>query len=101
MDPRRSKFIKITWQDGFPAKVGRNGADAEDTIEAVIDRITDLNKNLPCLENALAVQHLLAAKDQLLARTLRRQLQGVEGTDQPHVTEEAGQAAKAQGGKRA
>ena len=56
------------------------GAFVETLIAIVIERIEHYQDLVPCRENELALIHLDAALAMLNARTLRRVVQGVDGT---------------------
>lgn len=84
-----TEFVKINFQHGNPAEVGLNGVSVEDVIEILVQKLLDFQGREPaCLENAVALWHLDAAQESLLARRKKRDLQGVLGTREPHVTEE-------------
>ena len=77
------KYFHVKFQDG-PVKVkGKNGCQTEDVLEVLIERLTDLNKRLPCRENSLALTKLQEGMHWLKARTADRRKRGVEGTDAP------------------
>ena len=82
----RGKGISIKWQNApLQAKDGSrkepNGAFVEDVIEAAIGRIRFYqDSEFHCLENAVALGHLLAAAEALDERTRGRERRGVEGT---------------------
>lgn len=75
--------VAVDWQarplseepDGEPT-----GAFVETLIAMVIERIEFYQDKVPCRENELALIHLDAALAMLNARTMRRTVQGVEGT---------------------
>ena len=81
----KGKGINIRWQNG-PLMVGGkykepNGAFVEDVIAAAIGRIEFYQKSeFHCVENAVALGHLLAAAEILAERTRGREARGVEGT---------------------
>jgi hypothetical protein len=77
--------FRIDWQNGPLAVDGvrrePNGAFVEDVIEAVIGRIRFYQESpFHCVENAVALGHLLAAAEVLAERTAGRERRGVEGT---------------------
>lgn len=77
--------LEVQWQDG-PLRVDgverlRNGAFVEDVIDAAIGRIEFYQESrFHCLENAVALGHLIAAREVLQERTRAREDRGVEGT---------------------
>lgn len=84
-----TEFVKIQFQHGNPAEVGVNGVSVEDVIEILVQKLLDFQgRDLACLENAVALWHLDAAQESLLARRKKRADQGVLGTAEAHVTEE-------------
>ena len=83
-EPDGPPTIAIKFQDGPVGDLGCNGCGVEDVIAVLLDQLDDLNRTLPCPENAHAVQALLAAVEWLARRTVLRQAQGVEGTNLPH-----------------
>lgn len=79
--------IDIRWQDGplgapdDPDRAEPNGAFVEDVIVAAILRIEHYQESqFHCVENAVALGHLLAAHEVLKERTRAREDRGVEGT---------------------
>ena len=79
--------IHIKFQAGPIKEVGVNGCSIEDVIDILAERLRGFqNGPFQCGENEDAIRDLLAAKRWLLLRTSRRQKQGVEGTNQPHVS---------------
>lgn len=56
----------------------------ETLIQAAIDRVRDLNDELPCRENLQALVHLQQSLGWQEARTAERNTQGVKGSDLPH-----------------
>lgn len=83
----RGVGIKIDWQNGPLMVDGErlepNGAFVEDVILAVISRIKHYQaSDFHCIENAVALGHLLAAFEVLEERTRGRERRGVEGTHQ-------------------
>lgn len=74
-------FIDITWQDGPRLEVGLNGANPEDVLLVVKERLQELN--VPphdTRENALAITKIQEAIHWLMERTRDREARGVEGT---------------------
>jgi hypothetical protein len=61
-----------------------DGAQNEEVIAALIDRLIFLDKALSCIENKKALSALQLSLSWLESRTKRRIEQGVEKTDQPH-----------------
>lgn len=74
----------IQFQHGPIGDNGINGIQNEELIELLIKRLRSLNVRLSCRENSLAITKLEEALLWLGQRTLIRQVQGVEGTNQPH-----------------
>jgi hypothetical protein len=77
--------LSIIWQNGPLAVDGErkppNGAFVEDVIAAAIGRIEFYQRSeFHCVENAVALGHLLAAAEILAERTRGRERRGVEGT---------------------
>ena len=82
-------LLRIVFQHGNPDEVGLNGVTLEEVIEVVIQKLLDFQgRDLACLENAVALWHLEAAKDALCLRRKRRVEQGVLGTKEPHENDE-------------
>ena len=78
-------FIEIVFQHGHPNEVGINGCRVEDVIDVLVDRLLDFQgRNLACDENAEALEHLYLAREALVRRKRRRELQGVINTQRPH-----------------
>jgi hypothetical protein len=79
--------VTISWQNG---PLGRgsdrqaaNGAFVETLLQIVADRLSWYNANgFSCRENSLAITKVEEAIHWLESRTARRELQGVEGTNQ-------------------
>ena len=86
MDEVNIPFISIKFQSGPMRVVGYNGAQIEDVIDVLVNRLKIFQAgSFPCRENELAIEHLLGAKGVLNERTARRIEQGVEGTHEKHV----------------
>lgn len=82
-------FIKIVFQHGPPEQVGLNGCRIEDVIEVLVQRLLDFQgRDLACEENATALYHLEAAREALLTRRRRRELQGVIATREAHISKD-------------
>jgi acetamidase/formamidase len=79
-------YIHIKWQDGTVPTVGVNGAQTDDVLQVVIDRLEYLQDRVPCAENRRTLGHLTQALTWQAKRTARRQAQGVEGTEAPHTS---------------
>ena len=80
-------YIRIKFQAGPIQMAGVNGCSIEDVIDVLTERLEGFQKGqFRCRENALAITKLEEAKLWLLERTRRRQAQGVEGTNAPHVS---------------
>ena len=71
----------ISFQQGGVAGSGVNGITSESLIAILIHRIKFLNDQLPCPENARALNHLDEALINLEVRTARRMVRGVEGRE--------------------
>lgn len=69
-------------EEGTAFNLIKDGTTNEEVMKVLIDRITTLNKRLPCMENKIALYHLSTALDYLELRTLRRTVEKVEGTPQ-------------------
>ncbi|HYE92651.1 MAG TPA: hypothetical protein VEA38_16595 [Terriglobales bacterium] len=79
------EVIRIQFQCGPINEVGVNGCSIEDVIDVLTERLAGFQAGpFACAENANALDGLTAAKRWLLARTTKRQAQGVEGTNQAH-----------------
>lgn len=73
-------FINIKFQEGTVSENGVNGAQIEDVIELLIERLQELQKGKsPCRESVLAITKLQEARMWLEERTRNRRKQGVEG----------------------
>lgn len=73
-------FINIKFQEGTVSENGVNGAQIEDVIELLIERLQVLQKGKPpCRENVLAITKLQEARMWLEEHTRNRRKQGVEG----------------------
>ena len=70
-------YFKI--QDGPIKEKGVNGCQVDTIIEAAKLIVTNLNKNFPCRENALAITKLDEALMWLRERKREREARGVEG----------------------
>ena len=77
-------FISVKFQDGPVTLNGVNGAQVEDVIDVLLERIHNLQAELPCRENSLAITKLEEAKLWLNERTRKRKEQGVEGKNLQH-----------------
>lgn len=60
------------------------GTTNEEVLDMLIHRLGSMQQKLPCNENLIVMQMLLAANWTLKLRTKRRLQQGVEGTDKQH-----------------
>jgi len=82
---RTAPAIYVRWQDGNHGTT--NGAQIEDVIRAALQRLEWLQQpgggmlegEFACLENAVAIEHLQHALDQLYARTERLIMADTEG----------------------
>ena len=82
--PIRIPYIRIKFQAG-PLPEGINGCSIEDVIDVLVTRLEGYQSGaFVCRENDLAITKLEEAKQWLLCRTSKRQVQGVEGTMKPH-----------------
>lgn len=78
-------FIDIKFQEGTVEENGVNGAQIEDVIDVLVDRLNSFQRGkLPCRENAFAVKHLEEAQNWLYRRTIERKKQGAEGRLKKH-----------------
>jgi hypothetical protein len=77
----RDKLVRLQFQDGPVQENGVNGITNEALIAVLLHRINVLNQKFFCKENERALVHLEDALNALEARTARRVLRGVEGTD--------------------
>lgn len=67
----------ISKKDGL---IVHDGTTNEEVVKVLIDRITTLQNNLPCIENVLAVMYLEYVLECLDDRTQDRKERNVEGT---------------------
>ncbi|MCC2381173.1 hypothetical protein LKM00_27660 [Bacillus wiedmannii] len=80
-----NKFIDIKFQEGPIQTNGVNGAQIEDVIDALVERLQGFqNGGYPCRENALAITKLEEGRLWLNERTRKRQQQGIEGKYEKH-----------------
>lgn len=78
-------YISITFQHGPPEKVGINGCRIEDVIEIISEKLLDFQgRDLTCDENAEALYHLDLAREALVLRRRRREMQGLLGSSKRH-----------------
>ncbi len=84
--------ISITWQNGplgrpeDNTRVEQNGAFVEGVIAAALDRLEYYQSSkFKCRENALAITKLEEALHWCQNRTMKRELQKVEGTHAVHA----------------
>ena len=77
--PKTGYPVEIKWQDGVVPEVGVNGAQIEDVIDAVLDRLRELNAAFPCRENSITITKLEEAGMWQRERTRNRVDRGVEG----------------------
>ena len=76
--------LSVPLQNGTIPEAGDNGFMIENLIEVAIARIEQYNRGeWVCEENNMALDHLTAAKNALLARTAKRVARNVEGTMVP------------------
>lgn len=86
IEPKKPRdFINIKFQEGTVLENGVNGAQIEDVIEVLIERLQGFQKGkFSCRENALAITKLQEARMLLEERTRNRKKQGVEGENINH-----------------
>lgn len=72
--------ISFTIQNGPVKEVGVNGCQVDTIIETAKIIIEGLNKNFPCIENAMAINALTTSLDWLAERKRNREKRNVEGT---------------------
>lgn len=86
-------YFNLSFQRGpIGPHDARNGAFTEELLAVLIDRleyfqIEHEEGKFACAENAEAIEHLKAAQAALSKRTQARIAQGVEGLNEPHVSE--------------
>lgn len=84
-EPHRSLVAAITWQDGPIKTWGVNGAQMEDVLDVLIERLRGFQSGpFPCAENAQALIKLVEAKEWLDKRAQLRREQNVEGEMRSH-----------------
>jgi hypothetical protein len=82
----QKKHVSIKFQVGPVQEHGPNGAQVEDVIEILLQRLMGLQTGpFPCAENNQAIYGLMQAKFALEKRTATRIAQGVEGQNKAHV----------------
>lgn len=75
------RMKSLRFQDGPIKEAGVNGITQEVLLAILIDRLECFQESQwACDENARALIHLQAARDNLLERTKKRLARGVEGT---------------------
>ncbi|MCT1383516.1 hypothetical protein [Bacillus sp. p3-SID196] len=80
-----NSYIDIKFQEGPIQENGVNGAQIEEVIQVLHDRLQGFqNGGFPCNENTMAMHHLKRAKKWLDERTAKRKAQGVEGKYEKH-----------------
>jgi hypothetical protein len=85
-DAIQRKHISIKFQVGPVQEHGPNGAQIEEIIEILLQRLMGLQTGpFPCVENNQAIYGLMQAKFALEKRTATRVEQGVEGYSKAHV----------------
>ena len=70
---------QIDFQKGAVKEVGVNGLTNESLLTILIHRTNELNNKFPCVENIIAVEHMLDALANFNQRTQKRISRGVEG----------------------
>jgi len=73
--------LSIKFQDGVVKDKGVNGIDISEAILLLADIIDELDTNVPCYENAMAIDHLEEAYLALVRRTVHRVRHNKEGTE--------------------
>lgn len=82
-----TEFIRIVFQHGHPQEVGMNGCRIEDVIDLLVTKLLDFQgRDLACEENATALYHLDMAREALVLRRRRRELQGLIGRQSKHAS---------------
>jgi len=82
-----SEFVRIIFQHGHPQEVGINGCRIEDVIDLLVTKLLDFQgRDLACEENATALYHLDMAREALVLRRRRRELQGLIGHQAKHAS---------------
>lgn len=70
--PVRLTFVKREGE-GYPFNVGHHpGTNCQETIRALIDRVQYLQRQIPCKENPIVIDHLRAALWQFEQRAAER-----------------------------
>lgn len=83
-----SSYIRVVFQHGNPEDVGVNGCKVEDVIDLLTNKLLDFQgRELACEENATALYHLQMAREALLLRRRRREMQGKIGKRETHASE--------------
>jgi hypothetical protein len=72
--------MRIEWQEGPFMTASKNGAMLELPVRALIHRVEDLHRTLPCEQNFEIIQHLNMVLRLLDDRTRERNRRGVLGT---------------------
>lgn len=84
-EDKEESYINIKFQEGAIQEVGVNGAQIENVIDVLIERLEGFQKGgYPCRENALAITKLEEARMWLNERTRKRKEQGIEGKSEKH-----------------
>lgn len=82
-----TEFVRIVFQHGHPQEVGINGCRIEDVIDLLVTKLLDFQgRDLACEENATALYHLDMAREALVLRRRRRELQGLIGHQAKHAS---------------
>lgn len=79
MNPK-FKFIEIQWQLGLVHETGVNGCQLEDVVEYTMEKFTELDQKVPCLQNKFAITKLAEILHALKNREGDRKVRGVLGT---------------------
>jgi hypothetical protein len=80
-----TEHIRIVFQHGHPEVEGINGCRIEDVIDVLVNKLLSFQgRDLACEENATALYHLDMAREALLLRRRRREIQGLIGRQSKH-----------------
>jgi len=83
--PVNGAHMPFNFQNGSPRDNGGvcNGWTLEGVLAMSMNRLTAVDKKMPCIENKQALMHMQAAFDLLSARSQGRRDRGVDGTMAP------------------
>jgi hypothetical protein len=85
-DPETGEVLltaRIMWQHRPVAEVGKVGLQPEEALQMAVDRMNELNAEVPSVLTTAAIRLVESAIAALEARTADRVERGVEGTKQP------------------